>query len=115
MAIILNQAGLLQARQFIEKKLEVDHSSNNWKEHKATQDDEAKFLNTHSLEEYGAWFLGIDTDKDKNSKEHYVYPYGDFNILFKSALIDIEHHANQQHHKEVVHAVRELLALLTKK
>lgn len=110
MSVKLNKAALDHAESMIKNGLEVEHDSGNWNEVKPTPDEHVRFLNTHSLDEYGLWFLGINSDADQNSKDKYLYPYGDFSVLHKSALVAIEQQAAKDH--EIKVAVQKLLSLI---
>ena len=112
MSVKVNKAGYEHALEIIKNGLEFEHDLNDWKEVKPDVDDEARHLNTHSLEEYGLWFLGIDTDADPESKDKYCYPYGDFSVLHKSGLLDIEREATRKHDNDVKDAAQKLLAMI---
>lgn len=112
MSIKLNKAAFDHAAEIIKDGLEVEHDTSNWNEVKPTVDEQARYLNTHSLDEYGLWFLGINSDADQNSKDKFVYPYGDFSVLHKSALIVAEQQATQAHAHEIKSAAQKLLAMI---
>lgn len=109
MSIKLHKAGYEQAETMIRKGLEVDTISNNWEEVKPTVDDELGYLEGHSLDEYGLWFLGIDTEKPADNRAKFVYPFGDFYVVQESALIVAEEQAKKMHHDEIVQAAHNLL------
>ena len=112
MAIKLNKAAYDHAIAIIKNGLEVEHDTNNWNEVKATRDEENRYLITHTLDEYGLWFLGIDTDADPNDRSKFVYPFGDFSVLHKSALLAAEKQATQDGDQEIKQAVSQLLAMI---
>jgi hypothetical protein len=109
MAIKLNHAGLDHAQYLIKNGLEVEHHPCNWKEHAPTQDEVAKFLETHYTSEYGLWFLAEDTDIPSNNKDRYLYPVGDLKILHLTAITDSEKQANRAGHTEIANAARQLV------
>ena len=84
MAIQLNRAAIEQAKKLI-KAGEVERMAS-FAGAKPTEDEIDKYINTHYIEEYGLWFLGMDTDKPK-SKQGYDYPTGDLKMIFKTALL----------------------------
>ena len=112
MSIKINQAAYDHAVEIIKDGLEVEHDVSNWKEVKPDVDEMARYLNTHSLDEYGLWFLGINSDADQNSKDKFVYPYGDFSVLHKSALIAAEQEAGNKHLHEIKSAAQKLLTMI---
>jgi hypothetical protein len=112
MAMKLNEAAYKHAVAIIQNGLEVEHDSKNWDDVKATSDEEVRFLNSHNMEEYGSWFLGIDTDADPKNRNKYRYPFGDFSVLHRSALIAAEKEAGKHHHHDIKMAVQKLLAMI---
>lgn len=112
MAIILNKAGYDRAVAILKKGLEIEHDMRNWHEVKPTPDEIARFLDTHTLDEYGSWFLGINTDADQKDKSKFDYPFGDLQVLHKSALIAAEKIATIKHHEDIKKAVHDLLEML---
>ena len=114
MAIKLNKAAYDHAVEIIKNGLEVEHDVSNWKEVKPDADEETRYLNTHSLDEYGLWFLGINTDAPQDSKERFLYPYGDFSVLHKSGLIAAEQEAGNKHHHDIKSAAQKLLEMVKK-
>ena len=112
MAIILNQAAYTHANTIIQNGLEVEHDTNNWDAVKPTEDEVIRYLNNHTLAEYGNWFLAINTDADQKDKLKYLYPFGDLKVLHKSALITIEKEAESQHHHDIKKAAKRLLDLI---
>lgn len=111
MAIQLNKQAFDNAAKIIKNKLEVEHQTD-WQEARPTPNDEVRYLDTHSLEEYGLWFLGINTQADPKSKSKFVYPYGDFNVLHKSALLASKKEAEKNKDHEIVKAIDQLLAMI---
>ena len=109
MAILLHNAGCEHADNMIKQRVEVEHFSNNWEEAQPTVDDELNYLQSHTLDEYGLWYLGIDTDVPSNNRSKFVYPFGDFNVVQKSALIAAEALARKNHHYEIAEAAQALL------
>lgn len=112
MSIVLNKAAYEHAIAIIKKGLEVEHDSRNWHEVEPTSSEIARFLDTHSLEEYGLWFLGIDTSVDPKDKSKYLYPYGDLQVLHESALVAAEKVAASKHDEAIKTAAHTLMDLL---
>ena len=75
-------------------------------------DEEVRYLNTHGLEKYGTWFLGIDEDADPKDKSKFVYAFGDFSVLHKSALLDAIKQAGRDGDQEIKKAAEQLLAMI---
>jgi len=109
MAIKLNQSGVEYAQERI-RVGEVDHLKAPWSEHRATEDEKDKYLQTHYIEEYGQWFLGENTDYiDGGGQERYAYPHGDLGLVHISALRVAEQKARENGHTEIADAARQLL------
>lgn len=115
MAIKLNQQGFDYARHLIKVgEFNHDHCAGEeaWTENKPTVSDEARFLETHNMPEYGQWFLALDTENPENDKKHYVYAYGDFNLVHESGLKAVKEEAKRNNHKEIEHAAQQLLDMI---
>jgi len=95
---------------------EIDHDSEigrkNWKTNEPTDDQKVKELNTHDIEEYGQWFLGINDDIKEDSKEKYKYAYGDFAVVHESLLKHIKKEATKNGDHEIEKAAEELLNII---
>lgn len=83
-----------------------------WSEAQASSDDENDYLENHSWQEYGEWFLAIDTDASKETKDRYNFPYGDFRRVHRSGLIAAKQRAAQYDYAKVEKAADDLLELL---
>lgn len=112
MKVTVNKHALTYAREIIKNKLEVEHASSGWHTVKPTHNEEVRFLDTHSLDEYGSWFLGIDHDADQKSHTKFHYPFGDLKVVHVSALHESKKAAEKNGHHDVVKAIDELLALI---
>lgn len=110
MSVKLNKAGFDHAMEIIKNGLEVEHDSGNWNEVKPTRDEQVRYLDTHSDEEYGLWFLGIDEEKKSDDISKYVFPFGDFSVLHKSALVAAEQQS--AHVPEIKQAAQKLLGMI---
>lgn len=114
MAVKLHKAGFEHAKELIKGGLEVDWQSSNWQGHKPTDDEIDKFIENHYLDEYGLWFLGIDTEYLQDDKNKYLYPHGNLGIVHKSALEIVAAEAARNGHKDIQEAALELLELIGK-
>jgi predicted Rossmann fold nucleotide-binding protein DprA/Smf involved in DNA uptake len=114
MALKLNQAAIAQAHKLI-KHNEIETFDSNWNEEKPTPDEVNHYLDAHSIEEYGAWFLGINEKYPKHVKEHYDFPYGDLKTVQRSALVDTIKRAEQNGEKEIAQVAKKLLEEVDKK
>jgi hypothetical protein len=110
MALKLNYRARTHAEKLIEAG-ECEHHSN-WNEVKPTQNDTVRFLNTHTLEEYGEWFLAINTNADKESKEYYTMPLGDFSEVHKSALLEAHKIAREEKAQDIEEVIKKLIEMI---
>ena len=112
MSIKLHKQGYDYAVAIIQKGLEVEHDMGNWTAVKPTVDEEARYLDTHTLSEYGKWFLGFDTDANAEGKKKFAYPFGDFAVVHKSGLMVAEGTARKNGHAEIAGAAKKLIDML---
>lgn len=110
MAVQLNDKAVAFVQQLIQQG-RVDKEGN-CSENQPTAEEENAFLDGHSYEEYGNWFLGINTEASPESKERYELPYGNFKRVFRSGLIAAEQRAGQYHHDDIKGAARKLIDML---
>ena len=114
MAVKLHALGLERAKKLIQAD-EVETFDANWNEEKPATDEVVHFINTHTMSEYGQWFLGVNDAYAKDTKEHYVYPYGDLKEVQRCALVHTIDQAKKNNDGEIIKAAQELLALVDKK
>ncbi|MGC2310989.1 MAG: hypothetical protein WA432_05230 [Candidatus Babeliaceae bacterium] len=110
MALKLNPKAIEHAEKLI-KAGECEHTMS-WEEAKPTQNDTVRFLDTHNLNEYGYWFLAINTDNSQESKEYYELPIGDFNVVYKGALLEAHKVARHKGAQDIEGAVSKLIKIL---
>ncbi len=103
----VNRRGVAQARKLIKAKQYVLDS--NWGDVQPKADDENTFLENHSWQEYGGWFLGLTEDAADETKARYAFVCGDFRRLHRSGLIACVYRAAEWRHKEVERAAYRLL------
>ena len=108
----VNPAGIEKAKRLIESRQYVLDSE--WGEVQPRAGDENGFLESHSFEEYGEWFLGLTEGPADDTKARYAFVYGDFRRLHRSGLIACHYRAAEWRHKEIELAAHELLQLLDK-
>lgn len=58
---------------------------------------------------YGEWFLGTDDEYDKETKQHWKYPFGKNGKVYRSGLIAIRQRAAQQNETEIFDAAGALI------
>jgi hypothetical protein len=113
MTLVLHQEGFARAKQLI-KQGKVDYTSS-WSLGNPSPQEGNQFIANHSMEEYGMWFLALNMDEPEGTKSHYEFPLGDFDKLYREALITIERRAAQYNHPDVEAAAKQLLQLIEKK
>jgi len=107
----LNAAAVEHARQLIQQG-KVNKDRDNWSEDKPNPELENAFLSNHNMNEYGTWFLATADGTNPDTKEHYEFPYGNFNEVFRSGLIAAKQRAGQFKHTEVEQAAAMLLDMI---
>ena len=112
-SIQLNRKAIEQAERLI-KAGQVEAFDTNWEAEMPTVDEVLNYLNAHSMEEYGQWYLGINPSMPKHVKEHYDYPYGDLKTVQRSALVDTIKRAEKGGHAEIAQAAKKLLEMFDK-
>jgi len=95
---------LIDARQYV---LDSD-----WGEDQPKAEDENRYLERHSWEQYGAWHLALREGATDETKARYAFVYGDMRRVHRSGLIACVYRAAEWRHKSVELAAHDLLQRL---
>ena len=116
MRITLNKKAFEFAKKLIhERKFSDKHGRPDAKHGHPTNDQENEFLKTHSWEEFGRWYLGAHQDRPENKRERYDFPMGDYTVLHRSDLLEIQKKSHEYNYDDITDAAKELVALIDKK
>src|SRR6187401_3360394 len=106
----VNEHAVAHARRMIDAHQYVLRSV--WNEVQPSASAENAFLESHSWNEYSAWYLGLTDGAADETKARYAFVYGDFRRLHRMGLIACHYRAAEWGHKEVELAAHELLQYL---
>ena len=106
----VNDKAVARARELIDARQYVLKSQ--WGDVQPTADDENRYLETHSWDEYAAWHLGLTEGAAEHTKGRYGFVYGDFRRLHRMGLIACQYRAAEWGHKDVELAAHDLLQYL---
>jgi hypothetical protein len=109
----VNKAAVAHARELIEARQYVLDSD--WGEVQPRADDENRYLESHSWDEYAQWFLGLTDGARDETKARYAFVYGDFRRIHRSGVIACLYRAAEWRHKDVERAAYDLLQRLDEK
>jgi hypothetical protein len=109
----INERAVARAKRLIEARQYVLDSD--WGEVQPRADDENTYLESHTWDEYGEWFLGLTEGATDETKGRYAFVYGDFRRLHRTGLIACHYRAAEWRHKEIELAAHDLLQLLDAK
>jgi hypothetical protein len=109
----VNKAAVARARKLIDARQYVLDSD--WGEVQPRADDENRYLESHSWDEYGGWFLGLTDGARDETKARYAFVYGDFRRIHRMGLVACLYRAAEWKHKDVLQAAYELLQHLDEK
>jgi hypothetical protein len=108
----LNDAAVAHARRLIDARQYVLDSD--WGEVQPRADDQNKFLETHSWDDYALWHLGLTEGAADGTKARYAFVYGDLRRVHRTGLIACVYRASEWRHKAVELAAHDLLQHLDK-
>jgi hypothetical protein len=108
----LNDAAVAFAHRLIDARQYVLDSD--WGEVQPRADDQNRYLESHSWDEYACWHLGLTEGATDETKARYAFVYGDFRRVHRSGLIACVYRASEWRHKEVELAAHRLLQRLDK-
>ena len=106
----LNKAAVAHARKLIDAHQYV--LTSDWGEAQPRAEDENRFLERHSWDEYAAWHLALTDGATDGTKARYGFVFGDFRRVHRMALIACQFRAAEWRHKEIELAAHELLQRL---
>jgi type II secretory pathway pseudopilin PulG len=112
MALVLNRSAYEQAQQLIKTGHAVLDERGDWSGHQPSAAEENDFIREHGYGEYGHWHLGVNEDKDEDTKERYEFPYGDLTDVRRSAVLAAESRAGEYKHRDIELAAAHLLGML---
>jgi hypothetical protein len=92
---------LVRARQYV---LQSD-----WGEAQPTADDENRYLESHTWDEYAEWHIGLTVGANDETKARYAFVCGDLRRVHRSGIIACHFRAAEWRHKEVELAAHDLL------
>jgi creatinine amidohydrolase/Fe(II)-dependent formamide hydrolase-like protein len=105
----VNNEALEKAKQLIDEgKFRINTP---WRDAQPSEKAENRYIDQHGLKEYSAWYLALDPAAGEDSKDHYKFPFGDFNAVHRTGLVAAKQRAAQNHEEGVVAAADELLDL----
>jgi hypothetical protein len=106
----VNERAVAKARRLIDARQYVLRSD--WGDAQPSAEDENRFLERHSWDDYAEWHLGLTEGANDETKARYAFVYGDFRRLHRSGLIACVYRASEWRHKEVELAAHDLLQYL---
>jgi hypothetical protein len=109
----VNETAVAKARELIDARQYVLRSD--WGDVQPKADAENAYLENHSWEEYGGWFLGLTAGASDATKARHAFVYGDFRRVHRTGIIAVHFRAAEWRHKEVELAAHELLQLLDRR
>ena len=107
MPVRLNKRGLDHARRLIDANHYVKDSD--WGEAQPDADAENAKVERDGYDGFGEWHLAEDTGENEDTKGRYMFPFGDFDRLHRSALTAAKQRAGEWDYDDVLKAADELL------
>ncbi len=112
MTVKLNRTAVTQAERLIDNGKAVWDERDAWSEHQRSTRQQNAFIKKHGFTEFGKCHLGIDDSEAADTKEHYKFPYGDFENVHRCALLAGESRAGQYKYTAIETAAARLLGML---
>jgi hypothetical protein len=112
MPVRLNKGGFEFAKGLIREERVVLDERDAWSEHQPSAEKENEFIRSYGFEEYRKWHLGINDEKDKQTKARYEFPYGGFERVHRCAVLSAESRAGQYKHHDIELAAAHLHGMM---
>jgi hypothetical protein len=108
----LNRRAFDNARQLVVKGNIVYDERDAWSGHRPSPEKENEFLRAYGFDEYGKWYLGIDDEKNPETKDAYEFPYGDFAAVHRCGVMSAESRAGQYKHYDIEKAAARIHGMI---
>src|SRR5687767_2469051 len=72
-----------------------------WSEHKPSAQEENEYIERYNFDEFGKWYLGVDTDEKEDTKGRYKFPYSDFAKVHRCGVLAAENRAGQYKYNDI--------------
>jgi hypothetical protein len=112
MTVKLSQRSYEHAQNLIKEGRFVYDERDDWSEHQPSAQEENEFIDAHGWQEFGRWYLGVDTERDPETKARYSFPYGDFRDVHRCGILSAESRAAQNDHEDIRAACAHLHGML---
>ena len=109
----VNEDAVTHARTLIDSGKYDDATE--WSEAAPSSDEGNAAIDEHGYAGFAAWHLAIDPDASEETKGRFAFPYGDFTLVNRAALIHGKQRAAQNDHDEIETAADDLLHHLDRK
>ena len=109
----VNKAGVKKAETLVSKGRYDTESK--WSKAAPSTREENDVIAKEGYDRYGEWHLAIDTEASEDTKDRYGFPYGDFEKVYRSALIHAKQRAKQNGHDAVAEAADRVLESIDKR
>ena len=106
----VNRRAVAHARRLIAARQYVLDSD--WGEDQPSAEDENRFLESHSWDDYASWHLGLTDGATDDTKARYGFVFGDLRRIHRSGIIACHYRAAEFRHKEIELAAHRLLQQL---
>ena len=111
-SIRLNPAAFDHAATLIGQGQFVIDKRSEWAAAIPSNATEKEFVRLHPVDEYGKWYLGVDSSHRPGARAHYRFPFGDFERVHRSGLIAIVARARQYGYDDIAQAALQLQQMI---
>lgn len=116
MRVTLHKKAFEFAKQMIhENKFSDKRGSADAAHAMPTTAQEEHYLKSHSWDEFSKWYLGAHLDRPENTRNRYEFPMGDFDLIHRSDLLEIQKRAHKDNYPDIAQAAQDLVDLIDKK
>src|SRR3979411_3022070 len=101
MTVKLNNSGFEQAKNLVDEGAVALDDRDDWSEHQPSTEQENRYIEEHGLAAFGRWHHGIDVAGNEDTRDHYKFPYGDFDKIHRCAVLAAESRAAQHYSADI--------------
>src|SRR5688572_29355598 len=112
MTVKLNERAYRYAKEVVRDGDVVIDEPEAWSAHRPSAVQENQYIEEHGLSAYGRWFLGIDDEHAGDTKDHYMFPYSDFENVHRCGVLSAQARAAQHQYTDIELAAAHLHGML---
>jgi hypothetical protein len=112
LTIRLKQSAFEAAKRLIRERRCVLDAREEWHDHRPARTAESRFIEEYGWTAFARWHLAEDDEIAERNKSRYKFPFGDFKVVHRCAVLAAESRAGQYKYTDIELAAAHLHGML---